>query len=309
VDSAGTVRIVPTTYPRREERLNYRRPRWRRVVVVLVVLAALAGAGSYAGYTIYERVETALIVPGCQAGSGVNAQPLDSDQAPVGATIAGVAARMGLPARALDIAYATALQESKLTNLPYGDLDSVGVFQQRPSQGWGTATQLEDPEYASTAFFSALVKVPNYLSLPEYVAAQDVQRSADGSAYEQWESTAQLLTTEYTAVAHGVTCWYTPAANTKANPAQAAAGLAHVFGPTGAASDGAVLQGVDAGRSELVVRVRPQDGWTVANWLMANASTYGLTKVSYDGWEWSASLRESSWQANPAHNAGSILAS
>jgi hypothetical protein len=300
---------VPTTYPRRDERLNYRRPRWRRVVVVLTVLAVLAGGASYAGYTIYQRIETALVVPGCQAGSGVNALPLDSDQAPVGATIAGVAARMGLPGRALDIAYATALQESKLTNLTYGDLDSVGIFQQRPSQGWGSAAQLEDPEYASTAFFSALVKVPNYQSLPIDDAAQDVQHSADGSAYAQWDSTAELLTAAYTATPHAVTCWYTPAANTKASPASAAAGLAHVFGPTGTASDGAVLQRVSRVRSGLDVRVRPENGWTVANWLMANASAYGLTKVSYDGWEWSASLHESTWQASPGDNAGSILAS
>ena len=216
---------------------------------------------------------------------------------------------MGLPDRALDIAYSTALQESKLTNLMYGDLDSVGVFQQRPSEGWGTTAQLEDPEYASTAFFSALIKVPDYLHLPMYEAAQDVQRSADGSAYEQWQPTAEQLTTDYTTAPHAVTCWYAPAANAKADPASAAAGLVHVFGPTGAASDGAVLQGVSPGRSELAVRVRPENGWTVANWLMANASTYGLTKVGYDGWEWSASLHESTWQANPGDNAGSILAS
>jgi hypothetical protein len=277
--------------------------------VVLAVLAVLAGAASYAGYTVYQRVATALIVPGCQAGSGVNALPLNSDQVPVGATIAGVAARMGLPARALDIAYATALQESKLTNPTYGDRDSVGVFQQRPSQGWGSTGELEDPEYASTAFFSALIKIPNYLSLPMDVAAQDVQHSADGSAYDQWEPTAELLTTDYTTAPHAMTCWYAPAANTRADLASAATGLVHVFGPTGAASDGAVMQGVSRSRSELVVRVRPGNGWTVANWLMANASTYGLTKVGYDGWEWSASLHESSWQANPGDNGGSILAS
>jgi hypothetical protein len=277
--------------------------------VVLVVLAVLIGGACYAGYTIYQRVVTALIIPGCQAGSGSNALPLDSGQAPVAATIAGVATRMGLPTRALDIAYATALQESKLTNLAYGDRDSIGVFQQRPSEGWGTAAQLEDPEYASTAFFLALTKVPDYLSQPIDVAAQDVQHSADGSAYAQWDSTAEFLATSYATTPHAVTCWYAPAASTRANPASAATGLVHVFGPTGTASNGAVLQGVRPVRSELEVRVRPGNGWTVAYWLMANASTYGLTEVSYDGWEWSASLHESSWQPVPGDNAGSILAS
>src|SRR5450756_98839 len=110
------------------------------------------------------------------------------------ATIAGVAARNHLPGKALTIAYATALPESKLENLNYGDRDSIGVFQQRPSQGWGTRTQLEDPAFAAGAFFGALVKVPDYLSLPVYQAAQDVQRSADGSAYEQYAQTGSALT-------------------------------------------------------------------------------------------------------------------
>jgi hypothetical protein len=289
--------------------MDYRRPRWRRVVILLTVLALLCGGLAYAGYRIYQRVSTALIIPGCQAGSGSNAMALDPDQAPIAATIAGVAARMGLPLRALDVAYATALQESKLTNVTYGDRDSVGVFQQRPSEGWGTVEQLENPEYASTAFFSALVKVPNYLSLPIDEAAQDVQHSADGSAYSQWDDTAEFLAASYVTTPHAVTCWYTPTASATPDPASAASGLVGIFGPTGAASDGAVLQSVSSSGSELEVQVRPENGWTVANWLMANASTYGLTKVSYDGWEWSASLTETSWQAAPGGNAGSILAS
>jgi hypothetical protein len=300
---------VPTTYPQHTEPLNFRRPRWRRVVVVLAVLALVLGGLAYAGYRIYQRVSTALIVPGCQVGSGANALPIDSGQAPIAATIAGVSARMGLPLRALEVGYATALQESKLTNPTYGDRDSVGVFQQRPSEGWGTAAQLENPEYASTAFFSALVKVPGYTSLPIDEAAQDVQHSADGSAYSQWDDTAQFLATSYVTTPHAVTCWYAPPAKVKASLAAAATGLVGVFGPTGAANDGAVLQAVSNSRSALEVQVRPQNGWTVANWLMSNASTYGLTKVSYDGWEWSASLTETSWQATPTGSTGSILAS
>jgi hypothetical protein len=275
---------------------------------VLVVLAVLLGAAAYAAYTAYRHVVTSLITPGCQAGSGVNALPLDPNQAPVAATIAGVAARMGLPTRALQIAYATALQESKLTNLPGGDRDSVGVFQQRPSQGWGTVAELEDPQYASTAFFKALVKVPNYLTIPEDVAAQDVQNSADGTAYIQWESTAALLASAYTATPHAVTCWYTPPAKPSPGYSSVQTRLTQVFGPTGAATDGAVITGVARSRSGLEVRVRSQNGWTVANWLMTHASMYGLTKVSYDGWKWSASLTETTWQPAPGGSAGGILA-
>ena len=270
------------------------------------MLALVIGGASYGGYAIYRHFATSLITPGCQAGTGANALPVDPGQAPVAATIAGVAARMGLPTRALEIAYATALQESKLTNLPGGDRDSVGVFQQRPSQGWGTVAQLEDPQYAATAFFKALVKVPNYLSIPEYQAAQDVQHSADGYAYEQWESTAAQLASAYIATPHAVTCWYTPSRTRHPQVASVETRMAEVFGPAG--QEG-VLSRVTTGRSGIIVMVGAGKGWTVANWLMSHASMYGLTKVSYDGWTWSASLTESSWQADPGARAGSILAS
>lgn len=281
---------------------------------MVVVLAAVAGGLSYGGFAGYRYISSLINqalppTPGCQAGSGVNALPIDQDQAPVAATIAGVAARMGLPIRALEIAYATGLQESKLTNLTSGDRDSVGVFQQRPSQGWGTVAELEDPQYASTAFFKALVKVPNYLTIPMYQAGQDVQHSADGSAYEQWESTAVLLATAYTHSAHTVTCWYAPSATSRPQLSAARTRMIQVFGPTGPAGDGAVLQALTTTRSGVEVRVRAENGWTVANWLMSHASMYGLTKVSYDGWKWSASLTETSWQAAPGGSAGSILAS
>ena len=191
---------------------SYKRPSWRRPLTVLTVLAVLLGIGGYAAYTTYQHFVTRLLtVPDCQAGTGANALPLDFGQAADAAIIAGVAVREHLPRRALAIAYATAFQESKLENLDYGDLDSVGVFQQRPSQGWGTTAELEDPAYAAAAFFGALVKIPGYASMPVYQAAQDVQRSADGSAYEQYAQAGTLLAADFTAAPHAVTCWYDPA--------------------------------------------------------------------------------------------------
>jgi hypothetical protein len=270
------------------------------------VLAVLAGGAVYAGYSIYRHIVVSLISPGCTAGLGLNSTQVDPSQAPVAATIAGVAARMELPRRALVIAYAAALQESKLTNLPGGDRDSVGVFQQRPSQGWGTAAQLQDPEFASTAFFKALVKVPHYTTLPVYQAAQDVQHSADGSAYQQWENDADLLATAYTATPHAVTCWFKPASTGHPQLASLTARIPVVFGP---ARKGAPVTAVTRAGAGLRVGVNPGQGWTVAHWLMTHASMYGLTRVSYAGWRWSASLTESAWQAAPGTDAGSILAS
>ena len=83
----------------------------------------------------------------------------------------------------MTVALAAALQESNLLNLPYGDRDSLGLFQQRPSQGWGTAAQILDPAYAASAFYARLVDVPGWESLPVTQAAQLVQSSADPGAY------------------------------------------------------------------------------------------------------------------------------
>ena len=123
----------------------YRRRSWRRPLTVLTVIAVLLAVGGFAAYKAYQHyVVQLLTVPGCQAGTGNNAIPLDFGQTADAATIAGVAVRQGLPRQALAIAYATALQEAKLENPSNGDLDSVGIFQQRPSEGWGSATQLQD---------------------------------------------------------------------------------------------------------------------------------------------------------------------
>jgi hypothetical protein len=307
---------VRTTSPGQPAAYQYQRPSWRRPLIVLAVIAVLLAVGAYAAYTAYQRfVVQVLTVPGCQAGTGDNAIPLDFGQAADAATVAGVAAGEHLPSRALTVAYATAFQESKLENLTYGDRDSVGIFQQRPSQGWGTTAQLEDPAYAARAFFGALVQVPNYATIPVYEAAQDVQKSADGSAYDQYAQSGTLLAADYTTAPHAVTCWYNPAqqassqgVSTKLNLHGAAERLDHVFGTPG---KGGALTGVTrirSGSSDLIT-TKPGVGWTVANWLVTNASSYGITQVSYAGYQWTAELTETSWQSDPAAPAGGIVAS
>src|SRR5579875_1595245 len=146
---------------------------------------------------------------GCLARGRQAVVPLTTGQAEIAATIAGVALSRSMPVRAVTIAYAAALQESGLADLPYGDRDSVGVFQQRPSQGWGTRRQLLDPVYASARFFAALARVAGYQRLPVYQAAQAVQHSADGRAYGQYAGQGAAMATAFTGqVPHGVGCWY-----------------------------------------------------------------------------------------------------
>ncbi|MGH3169315.1 MAG: hypothetical protein ACRDN0_25970 [Trebonia sp.] len=282
----------------------------------MIIILAIA---AYAGYAAYQHfVVKLLTVPGCTAGTGNNAIPLDFDQAQDATTIADVAVYDHLPRQALTIAYATAIQESKLENLNYGTSDSVGIFQQRPSEGWGTAQELENPVYAAQSFFetgpSALAKVPGYTTMSVSQAAQAVQHSADGSAYGQWATEGAQLAADFTTTPAAVTCWYDPSTqaaqdgvSTKLNLSGALRGLEGTFGTPRA--DG-VVTGVTTVRSgeSKIFNTTTAGGWAVANWLVTNASSYGITHVSYDGYRWTASLTETSWQSAPGPASRSIAA-
>jgi hypothetical protein len=274
-----------------------RTPRLRAIAVTGSALV-LAVAG-YAAYNGFRPGGPAAPPTGCQVGTGVAAISLDTDQAAIAATIAGVAARHQLPRRAVTIAYAAALQESQMQNLDHGDRDSVGIFQQRPSQGWGTASELTDPVYASTRFFAALVQVRGYATMPVDQAAQDVQHSADGTAYEQWAPLAAALAGYFTgAPPHGVSCWYTPSG--APDLAAATRQLTATFGPQGRA--GVVIR-ITTDRSEekqdgsvAVVHAKQDAAWTVASWLVAHAQDYGISDVRYAGYDWNAAGGSMGWQ-------------
>jgi cell wall-associated NlpC family hydrolase len=136
------------------------------------------------------------------AGDLTATEKWSGEQLSNAATIVAVGRGRGLPERAWTIALATALQESGLRNIPYGDRDSLGLFQQRPSAGWGSPSQLLDPVYAAGKFYDGLVKTPGWETLPLTVAAQAVQRSAFPTAYARWETAARALV----AATAGVVC-------------------------------------------------------------------------------------------------------
>ena len=215
--------------------------------------------------------------------------PLDPGQASIAATIAGVAAHRFMPERAVTIAYAAALQESDLENLHYGDRDSVGIFQQRPSEGWGTAAQLQDPAYASQAFFGALVKVPNYQTIPVYQAAQAVQHSADGRAYSQYEPQGAAMAGGFSGrLPHAVWCWYGGTIHGRGRLAAAEAGLRKTFGR---------LRFRHLADPAVQVRARSTGmAWAVAAWLVANASTFRIKQVTYQGYQWKADHGRKGWR-------------
>jgi hypothetical protein len=229
---------------------------------------------------------------GCAAGPSGQQLQLTPSQAGIAATIAGVANRRALPTRAVAIAYATALQESKLQNLHYGDLDSVGVFQQRPSQGWGSVRQIEDPVYANERFFDALTTVRGYLGLPIDVAAQDVQRSADGSAYAQYAGVGTTLATAFTGSdPRAVWCSYSDP------PSAASLGAA---GRAMTAAFGLTARRDRASRTMSVAVGAGATGWAVAAWLVSHAADYGISTVQFQGYQWLGFSGPSRWRAEPS---------
>src|SRR3954454_23833950 len=181
----------------------------RAVLITLLVLVLVVGTAGWLWWR--GSIGTLPIRPHCTARALGNSTELDPEQAGNAAVIASVAVRRGLPPRAATIGIATALQESKLVNLPGGDRDSLGLFQQRPSQGWGTPAQIRDPVYATNAFYDVLVKVEGYQDLPITTAAQKVQRSAFPAAYAEHEPEARVLASALTG--------YSPASLTCVLPA------------------------------------------------------------------------------------------
>jgi cell wall-associated NlpC family hydrolase len=174
--------------------------------VLILVLTLTMGVTLLAGGTANActRPTTGLTTSGTTAtgASATNglavsdAQPLgpwDALQTANAALIVTIGTRLGVPPWGQVIALATAIQESGLRNLPYGDRDSLGLFQQRPSQGWGTPAQILDPTYATTRFYQALLAVPGWQSLPLAVAANSVQRSAYPLAYAEHQAQATQL--------------------------------------------------------------------------------------------------------------------
>ncbi|MFF9063651.1 C40 family peptidase [Streptomyces sp. NPDC014882] len=129
------------------------------------------------------------------SGEDVHIKGLDlpAEQVPNAQTIVAAGLSLDIPKKGQIIALATAMQESRLRNLNYGDRDSLGLFQQRPSQGWGSAEQIRDPTYASEQFYKRLLKVNGWQQMTVTQAAQAVQRSGLPDAYAQWEDLATAL--------------------------------------------------------------------------------------------------------------------
>ena len=260
-----------------------------------------------------------LDTSGCTAEVGGHTVEVDLEQAENAALITAVAVERGMPARAASIALATAYQESKLYNIDYGDRDSVGLFQQRPSQGWGSVAQLTDPVYATNAFYDALQKIDGYDSMEITVAAQEVQRSGYPDAYADHEKDGRVLASALTGNSSAALWCDVPGDADEADDAIDETGLVpraavvrreleERFGAL--ALGGFEPGGVSSGHMEgsahyegraIDVFVRPisdenkKRGWALASYLVANADRLDVKTVIFDGRIWRAGSSGDGW--------------
>ncbi|HZZ46322.1 MAG TPA: C40 family peptidase [Pseudonocardia sp.] len=188
------------------------------LVAIATALALFLGVGLMIGFGAFGGFGGGIAGGPCDASLGpsdstgvaltarMNPATLSSEQRRNAEVVIGVAKGMNLPPRAWLIGLATAMQESGLRNLQYGDRDSLGMFQQRPSQGWGSPSQVTNPVYSSTKFFQHLAQIPGWEQLPITAAAQAVQRSAFPDAYARWEGLAARLVAVLAGVADPTGC-------------------------------------------------------------------------------------------------------
>lgn len=266
-----------------------------RAVVSIVAVAAIAVGGAFGLRALWQTAKDHLAADVCSIG----AFDLDPDQAVVASTMVGAVTKYPkhLPERATVLVLAAGLQESKLRNLApgEGDRDSVGVLQQRPSQGWGggSAARLTDVGEATTEFLDALVKIPNWQELPLAEAVQDVQISADGTAYAQHELEAQTLADALQGIRPaGITCSFDE--------------------PTKVASAAVVAQqagtqlGIDTPRAIGADTIRvPGARWQTVAWFVANADRLGIEQVAYAGRQWT---RADGWKKTTTASSAAVVA-
>jgi cell wall-associated NlpC family hydrolase len=176
----------------------------RRWLVGLLVLGLLGGLIAVAAIsTLLGVVGSGDFMFGAPCGSvlastdpreaprvAVRVSDLDPEQRAIVELIIAIGKQRGLPPRAWQIAIQAGMTESRLHNLHYGDRDSLGIFQMRPSQGWGTAAQVTDPVYQINKFYDVLLTVPGWETQRPGDSAQDIERSAFPARYHQWEPLA-----------------------------------------------------------------------------------------------------------------------
>ncbi|WP_027343787.1 hypothetical protein [Hamadaea tsunoensis] len=277
-----------------------------RVIVGGLVVVLLAAFALYlAGRSGPKRPFGLPPKLGCEVTSPAGSVSLDLTQMANAATVTAVGQSRKVPARGVVVALATALQESKLENLSGGDRDSLGLFQQRPSQGWGTAEQISDPRYAAKKFYTALVKVKGWQAMRVTEAAQKVQRSAYPNAYEKWADEAQTIADALLGHAPAAVVCTVPEASSSPVGGPAVSALAESMRLDYGTSF--VLQVDDQAKAVRVPATAATQGWAYAHWLVSRAADHGVARVAFAGREWTA--QTGSWNDLPSADPTQVVAS
>lgn len=218
----------------------------------------------------------------CVATADDAAVAVDLEQAHYAAVIAGVAITRKLPPRAVSIALATAYQESAIRNLDYGDRDSVGLFQQRPSQGWGSVEQIMDPYYSAGTFYDALVKIANWQTDDINDVAQKVQRSGFPEAYRDHVEDAKVLASVLTGQSRAaLSC--VERSDQAGDVAALRAGVTKTLGTSRASV---------SGQAVIYRASSTAQAWTIAHHALANSGRYGVASVQ---------ITDRTWTRDPDH--------
>ena len=321
-----------------------RRRRWLGCLPFLVVIGLLAGVGVYLSQH-RDLLPPPKLTEGCEVNTADGVVDLSVEQMDNAGTISAVAISRNLPERAVTISLATAIQESKLENLTGGDRDSIGLFQQRPSQGWGTPAQIGDPVYATNKFLDKLVKIRGYAQMPLTVAAQMVQHSGYPDAYAQHETDATTLAGALTGrepaslnctvngvgavipgavssdgmqpgattVAKALTKDFGRTVTPVAGPAtaiptpSASGSSASGSGSASGSASAAPAPGLNLSVHTGTGAAGTQRGWAVAQWAVAHCQELHIAAVSYGGKVWhSGRSSADGWQTSVPNSSVQI---
>jgi hypothetical protein len=302
------------------------------VAVVALAGVGVAAAVGYGVSSLVDDVAPFLRSDECHATVSGRTVELSVEQAENAALITAISVQRGMPARAATIALATAYQESKLYNIESGDRDSLGLFQQRPSQGWGSPEQVLDPYYATNAFYDELAEIEGYETMEVTDAAQQVQRSGFPEAYADHEADARVLASALTGNSpHAFSCTIGEEPDQERDRLTDS-GLTHradvvrrevddLFGdpPMGGFEPGGISTGHMEGSAHYEGRavdvfVRPVNednkirGWAMAQYLVAMADRLSIRTVIFDDRIWtSGSQSGDGWRDyDPPERSGDI---
>jgi hypothetical protein len=282
---------MPTTETRISDtsiRRGRRRPRWVGRIALPLIFVFVGGAG----YIAYNSFKTNFGEPSCRATALDRSVTFTPEQSANAATITAIALKRGLPARAATIANATAIVESKLRNIKFGDRDSLGLFQQRPSQGWGTEAQILDPVHATNKFYDALVKIDGYQSMEITKVAQEVQHSAFPQAYADHEEQGRILASTLAGHSPGGIGCRLDAAKVSTPAATIATHLTTELGVPATVQGGSVH----------AVAHDTQQAWAAGSWAVAHADADGITAITVGDRTWTRARGEDAWSWQAATN-------